>query len=554
MASATSSTHASAGDSTESPAVLRVEGLRTYFHTYEGVVKAVEGIDLVVRAGETVGLVGETGSGKSVTALSILRLVPTPPGKIEAGRVFVNEPPEVHELRREYEAIAFERLRKRGKESFTSSAEVKELLGPEIEDLRMQVVNATSETKKAQANRRLAAATSAYDVLMKSEEEVREIRGNAVAMIFQEPMTALNPVFTVGTQIAETLILHKKDDLIRGVLQTIDRQLQARGKRRRARRLSAQEAREQVSHGRSPENLPRSERAGFDALQSMRPDQEVCSACLAPAGSIWAWCPSCGTRLEFDLLSPLRSRLMRLERRLYERMLANPADELVDFLDSVRIVRRLVRSRLWDEGVRLAVERLSDVKISEPERIAGQYPFELSGGMRQRAMIAMMMACSPNLLIADEPTTALDVTVEAQILKLMKELQTRTNMAILLITHDLGVVAEVCDRVGVMYAGNVVEFGTADEIFHRTLHPYTDGLMRSIPRFLGQVAADRKRELYIIRGTVPNLLHPPSGCRFHPRCPRALDICATVVPPLEPMEGGHLAACHNPIPRGGTPG
>ncbi len=554
MASATSSTRASAGDSTESPAVLRVEGLRTYFHTYEGVVKAVEGIDLVVRAGETVGLVGETGSGKSVTALSILRLVPTPPGKIEAGRVFVNEPPEVHELRREYEAIALERLRKRGKEAITSSAEVKELLGPEIEYLRTQAMNATSETKKAEASRRLAAATSAYDVLMKTEEEVRGIRGNAVAMIFQEPMTALNPVFTVGTQIAETLILHKKGDLIRGVLQTIDRQLEARGKRRRARRLSAQEAREQISHGRSPENLPRSERVGFDALHLMRPDQEVCSACLALTASIWAWCPSCGTRLEFDLLSPIRSRIMRLERRLYERMLANPQDELVDFLDSVRIVRRLVRSRLWDEGVRLAVERLRDVKIAEPERIAGQYPFELSGGMRQRAMIAMMMACSPNLLIADEPTTALDVTVEAQILKLMKELQTRTNMAILLITHDLGVVAEVCDKVGVMYAGNVVEFGTADEIFHRTLHPYTDGLMRSIPRFLGQVATERKRELYIIRGTVPNLLHPPSGCRFHPRCPRALDICATVVPALEPMDGGHLAACHNPIPRGGTLG
>jgi oligopeptide/dipeptide ABC transporter ATP-binding protein len=235
-------------------------------------------------------------------------------------------------------------------------------------------------------------------------------------------------------------------------------------------------------------------------------------------------------------------------------MLADPQDQLVDFLDSTRIFRRLVRRRLWDEGLRLAVERLRDVKIPEPERIAGQYPFELSGGMRQRAMIAMMMACSPNLLIADEPTTALDVTVEAQILTLMKELQVHTNMAILLITHDLGVVAEVCDKVGVMYAGNVVEFGTAEEIFHRTLHPYTDGLMRSIPRFLGQVAAERKRELYIIRGTVPNLLRPPSGCRFHPRCPRALDVCATVVPALEPMGPGHLAACHNPIPSGGTPG
>jgi oligopeptide/dipeptide ABC transporter ATP-binding protein len=199
-----------------------------------------------------------------------------------------------------------------------------------------------------------------------------------------------------------------------------------------------------------------------------------------------------------------------------------------------------------------AVYRLRDVKIPEPERLAKQYPFELSGGMRQRCMIAMMMACSPNLLIADEPTTALDVTVEAQILKLMRELQERTTMAILLITHDLSVVAEVCHEVGVMYAGSIVEFGSVDEIFRRTLHPYTDGLMRSIPRFRGQTGADRKSELYIIQGSVPNLLHPPSGCRFHPRCPRALEVCTKVVPPLEQKAAGHLVACHNPIPVGAS--
>jgi oligopeptide/dipeptide ABC transporter ATP-binding protein len=216
----------------------------------------------------------------------------------------------------------------------------------------------------------------------------------------------------------------------------------------------------------------------------------------------------------------------------------------------MRILRRLVRSRLRDEGVRWAVDMLREVKIAEPERIAGQYPFELSGGMRQRSMIAMMMACSPKLLIADEPTTALDVTVEAQILKLMKELQVKTNMAMLLITHDLGIVAEVCDKVGVMYAGSIAEFGTSEQVFHRMMHPYTHGLMQSIPRFKGAASQERKKELYIIKGTVPNLLHPPSGCRFHPRCPRAVDLCKDAAPALKEMEPGHLVACYNPVPRG----
>src|SRR3989441_11199881 len=281
----------------------------------------------------------------------------------------------------------------------------------------------------------------------------------------------------------------------------------------------------------------------------MKDEEPVCSACWSRAPDLWDYCPSCGARLSFDLWAPFRSWIMSLEKKLYTRMMADLRDELVDFVDSIRFLRRLVRKRLRDEGIRWAVDMLSEVKISDPERIAGQYPFELSGGMRQRSMIAMMIACNPKLLIADEPTTALDVTVEAQILKLMKELQTRTKMAILLITHDLGIVAEVCDKVGVMYAGSIAEFGTTEQVFHRTMHPYTNGLMESIPRFKGSASEERKKELYIIKGAVPNLLHPPPGCRFHPRCPRALDVCKEVVPTLTQMEPGHLVACHNPVPR-----
>src|SRR2546425_12252175 len=280
----------------------------------------------------------------------------------------------------------------------------------------------------------------------------------------------------------------------------------------------------------------------------MKDEEPVCSACWSRAPDLWDYCPSCGARLSFDLWAPFRSWIMSLEKKLYTRMMADLRDELVDFVDSIRFLRRLVRNRLQDEGVRWAVRLLEEVKIPDPERIAGQYPFELSGGMRQRSMIAMMMACNPTLLIADEPTTALDVTVEAQILKIMRELKEKTNMAILLITHDLGVVAEVCDKVGVMYAGAIAEFGTADQVFRRMMHPYTHGLMQSIPRFMAGASQDRKKDLYIIQGTVPNLLHPPAGCRFHPRCPRALEKCKEVVPILTALEPGHLVACHNPVP------
>ncbi len=319
--------------------VLRVEGLRTWFHTRNGVMKAVDDVSFSVGTGETLAIVGELGCGKSVTALSIMRLI-APPGRIEAGTVRLGD----------------------------------------------------------------------VDLLQLSAAEMRRLRGNELAMIFQEPMTSLNPVLTVGRQIAEAIELHQ----------------------------------------------------GL-------------------------------------------SRHAALAR---------------------------------------AVEMLRRVRIPEPEQRAHEYPHQLSGGMRQRAMIAMALACSPKLLIADEPTTALDVTIQAQILRLIVELQRETGTAVLLITHDLGVVAETAQRVIVMYAGRKVEEAAVAELFARPLHPYMQGLLTSIPRgglLRGDAGPDER--LQEIPGIVPPLNALPAGCHFAPRCPRADGLCQERYPPLEMKAPGHLAAC-----------
>ena len=313
--------------------LLAIEDLQTHFFTRDGVVRAVDGVSYAVEAGETLAVVGESGCGKSVTALSILRLVPSPPGRIVGG------------------AIRFEGV----------------------------------------------------DLLQIGEGEMRRIRGNEISMIFQEPMTSLNPVLTVSRQITETLILHQ----------------------------------------------------GLTA--------------------------------------------------------------------------RAAAAR--------AIEMLRLVRIPEPERRARQYPHELSGGMRQRVMIAMALACHPKLLIADEPTTALDVTIQAQILDLMRELKSEIGAAIILITHDLGVVAEICENVVVMYAGKVVEEAPVRGIFNNPQHPYTEGLLRSIPH-LGMTSAAK---LAVIRGTVPSAVNWPPGCRFAPRCNLRFEKCVED-PPLFDV-GGQTAAC-----------
>lgn len=317
-------------------ALLQVEDLKTHFFTRDGLVRAVDGVTFSLDQGETLGVVGESGSGKSVTAMSIMRLIPDPPGRTVGGRIMFK----------------------------------------------------------------------GRDILEMDASEVREMRGNRIAMIFQDPMTSLNPVYRVGQQIGESLRIHKG--------------------------LNKREA---------------------------------------------------------------------LER---------------------------------------AVELLDLVGIPNPRSRVRDYPHQFSGGMRQRAMIAMALACDPDILIADEPTTALDVTIQAQILELMMSLQERTGTAIIMITHDLGIVADMADRMLVLYAGRPVEYGTADQVFYRPLHPYTWGLLDSLPR----QDISEKSVLHPIQGQPPSLIDVPTGCAFHPRCPHATERCKNEVPETRVIEDGHSAACH----------
>jgi len=343
MACATRSTRAWRDGSelamTAAPPLLELENVRTWFYTREGVVRAVDGVSFTIAAGETLAIVGESGCGKSVTAQSILRLLPSPPARIVEG------------------AIRFE----------------------------------------------------GRNLLELTDAQMRDIRGNQIAMIFQEPMTSLNPVLTIGHQIAESLVRHQ----------------------------------------------------GLD--------------------------------------------------------------------------HRTANAR--------AVEMLGLVNIAEPARRAREYPHQLSGGMRQRAMIAMALACNPRLLIADEPTTALDVTIQAQILDLMRELKSKIGAAIMLITHDLGVVAEMAERVVVMYAGRKVEEAPVGELFERPLHPYTRGLLGSMPKLGASLGDAPPQRLNEIAGVVPSLREEIPGCAFAPRCSFATERCRQSVPPLERKSARHLVAC-----------
>jgi len=314
--------------------LLEIQGLKTYFHLETGVAKAVDDVSFYIDSGETLGLVGESGCGKSVTSLSIMRLVPSPPGQIKAGKILF-----------------------RGN-----------------------------------------------DLLTLTEPQMRSVRGNEIAMIFQEPMTSLNPVFTIGSQIMEAVRLHQA------------------------------------------------------------------------------------------------------------------------------VGRAEARNR--------TIEMLRLVNISSPEQRIDEYPHQLSGGMRQRAMIAMALSCNPEVLIADEPTTALDVTIQAQIMELLARLQDELSMTILLITHDLGVVAETTHRMSVMYAGIIVEEGTTDSVFKAPAHPYTYGLIESVPRLDAQ-----QERLPVITGTVPDPADLPNGCPFNPRCRLADDRCREEFPGLESVGPDHAARC-----------
>jgi len=315
--------------------LLAVRDLSIQFFTYQGVVQALENVNLTIQSGEIMGLVGETGCGKSVMARSVLRLIPDPPGKITGGEILFK----------------------------------------------------------------------GEDILKAHWRRLREIRGNRISMVFQEPMSSLNPVFTVGNQMEEVIILHQE-----------------------------------VNRSRA---------------------QEIC------------------------------------------------------------------------------IQMLQQVKMPDPERVLGKYPHELSGGMRQRVMIAMELSCRPDLLIADEPTTALDVTVQGQVLTILDDLVRRIAVSVLFISHDLGVIAQLCDRVSVMYAGKIVETASVRNLFAAPYHPYTQGLLQAIP------SVDKDRDsLMVIPGVVPRLINPPGGCRFHPRCTKRFDPCDHIVPKLFEVAPDHEVACH----------
>jgi len=322
--------------------LLNVKGLCTYFYTDDGIVKAVDGVNLKIHRGETLGVVGESGCGKSVTALSIMRLIPAPPGRITRGKILYGENKE--------KSVDLIRLDSRG-------------------------------------------------------SKMRNIRGGEIAMIFQEPMISLNPVYTIGNQIIESIMVHQK--------------------------VTKKEAKEH------------------------------------------------------------------------------------------------------------AIKMLDRVGISDPAQRVDDYPHQLSGGMRQRAMIAMALSCNPSLLIADEPTTALDVTVQAQVLELMKELQQEFGMAIMIITHDLGVIAETSDNVAVMYLGKIMEYASAHDLFHHPMHPYLQALLKSIPSIVG-----KGERLAMIKGTVPDPLSILRGCLFASRCSEIKKICQSEEePPVIEVEKGHQVKC-----------
>ena len=380
--------------------MLKIKNLKTRFNTYDGVVKALEGVNLEVKEGEIFGIVGETGCGKSVTGYSLMQLLPRT-AEVVAGEIILD--------------------------------------GEEI--------------------------TGA------SDSRMRQIRGGKIGMIFQDPLSALNPVMKVKDQISEVIRQHQKEEL--------------------------ENRTEKVDSGNE------------------RNPYILWSLIFVSLVSLFYF-----LKLE-DSFTDTFAKLLFV-------------GSLVGYVFLPEMKSESYSARTAVAEMDMVVESLRQVRLPNPSQVANSYPHELSGGMQQRVMIAMALAGRPRLLIADEPTTALDVTIQSQILDLLKKLQKETGMTILMITHDLGVVAEMCDRVAVMYAGTVVETGNVSEIFSNPKHPYTQGLLSALP--------GESKELSSIGGSVPDLLDPPSGCRFNPRCPIAKAHCSVDVPLLKGED--YKVACH----------
>ncbi|MGA9840165.1 MAG: ABC transporter ATP-binding protein [Thermoplasmata archaeon] len=510
---ATASLSEAASELASTDVVLDVRDLKTYFYTYDGVVHALEGVKFKIRRGETLGLVGETGCGKSVTAFSITRLIPDPPGRIMGGRILLHGANLLWGIEKE---ARFKEVRKSGRYTIKRK----------------------------------------YRLLREVQRRMIAVRGSMISTIFQEPMLALNPVFRVSDQVGESLTLHRLRPIIEEMFQAssvdmstaeaaVDRLVDAAVRRDSpTMRKAAQEiaeitgltsfgteayytAREEAvlhSNRMKAEVKRRLVRAHVSGLQrSFLAYREHAAALDDELRQIYLQ--------EMRQEAPERAQRRSIQRRRRALQLRGLVYKLPGLK---RYVQRPLNSELFWRSVRL----LEQVSIANPAQVARSYPHELSGGMLQRVMIAMALSSEPEILIADEPTTALDVTIQAQILELMRNLKTRVGTAILLITHDLGVIAEVADRVCVMYAGNIIETAAVGELFRRPLHPYTQGLLASIPR-----VDDPGKKLESIPGSVPNLITPPTGCRFHPRCSFAMPVCKEQAPPTTVEGPLHTVAC-----------
>jgi peptide/nickel transport system ATP-binding protein len=545
--------------------LLEINDLFVNFYTYQGVVKAIDGVDLTIRKGETLGLVGETGCGKSVTARAIMRLIQSPPGRIEAGSVYLLEPPDVRAKRRYLEeearkwysrqtpaartknVEAFSKMDKQFKKQIRKAskkgkptAETPEVAPPKIVDGYLMW-----ESKKVRKDDKIAieASKKSYDLLKKDLKFMQKIRGRYISMIFQEPAAALNPVFTAGDQIAEVILVHKRVEMSQRIQKRLNEEIELAKKKKRPKKkpVSAKRCTKcGAKHSKEAIACRVCGNTEFTDPKTGGRKNKIyrCSICNAEVQKEWTFCDSCGNEFYGRVSWKVRPLFLKTYRKIFRTIEKTPDSSYIRLMSKIPLIRRFNKD-LQEEAFREAVKMLKVVRIPDPKGVAYRFPHELSGGMQQRVMIGMALACNPKLLIADEPTTALDVTIQAQILKLMRELKTTFGSSILLITHNLGVVAEMCDRVGVMYAGSMAEIADARTIFKEPLHPYTVGLMLSVPN-----ASVEVEKLYTIPGSVPNLIRPPSGCRFHPRCSYAKEFCKEVKPPLTEIREGHFVACH----------
>lgn len=451
--------------------LLRVNGLRVSFITRAGKIQAINDVSFEIRAGETFGLVGETGCGKSQTALAIMRLTPEA-GIIERGEIWFAGTNLTKNITREFKLT--------------------------------QKKNARPKLKRNKS------------MLKRLNQEINEIRGKEISMIFQEPMTSLNPVYTVGMQVSETLLRHCTDLLVDRII---------------ARNAATRENLKEITNAATHE-LTQTEvrellhRSGLEGLE----DQ------------IWFILSrkDIGITQKIRRISDLAEhKTMPLTTMFLVELRKSSGKMPIKYriLNKMPIIRKWLGGTIQKEALGLSYELLSVVNMPNAESVLRQYPHELSGGMRQRAMIAMALATRPKLMIADEPTSALDVTVQAQILELLRELSRTFNSAVLFISHDIGVISEICNRVGVMYAGNLVEVARLDQLFADPKHPYTQGLLASIPKY-----GEKRELLQTIEGNVPNLIDPPKGCRFRTRCPRAFEKC-TEGPPWVQLDRDHGVLC-----------